>query len=312
MAKDPAALFYIDHWLVATREMRADCRGWYINLVLHQFKSGSLPNDIEELANLASVRISEFEVFQQVFQQVLKQKFEVLSTGRLQDVEAAEIIRAREDFKDKRAAAGRISAFITFIRKKLCSDENVLFFIKQHVDHEQLRTNNQQVLKQVYEDLLQLYINRNKDKDRIENDVGGAGGEEGERKEGGNDFVPDEPDKPPVGWNQFPGPSERTMELPEIKAICALELLLLNGTKAKMEHIEKLWVVFKNQTFNSKKFYQNPDDVFNHFINWAKTQKINGTAHHAAGTHGKSAGAVELADKLAEKLTTRREPNPPG
>lgn len=195
MAKDPAALFYIDHWLAATREMRADCRGWYINLVLHQFKSGSLPNDIEELANLASVRVSEFEVFQQVFQQVLKQKFEVLSTGRLQDIEAAEIIRAREDFKDKRAAAGRISAFITFIRKKLCSDENVLFFIKQHVDHEQLRTNNQQVLKQVYEDLFQLYINRNKDKDRIENEVGGTGGEAGGR-EGGSDG------DPPGGWKE--------------------------------------------------------------------------------------------------------------
>lgn len=145
-------------------------------------------------------------------------------------------------------------------------------------------------------------------KDRNEDDVGGAGGEEGER-EGSQD---DPQDPAPPGWNQFPGLPETNLDLPQNKAKCALELLLLNGAKAEMPHIGTLWEVFKNQNFTARKFYQNPDEVYNHFINWGKNQKINGTAHQPGGAHGKSAGATELARKLGEKLTTRREPNPPG
>lgn len=312
MAKDPAALFYIDHWLVATREMRADCRGWYLNLVLHQFKSGTLPNDVEELANLASVRISEFDLFQQVWQQVLQQKFEVLSTGRLQDMEAAAIIRAREEFKDKRAASGRMSAFIKLIRRELCQDENVIFFVKKNVKDEQIVTMDQHVLKHVFRQMFQLYINTNKNKDKKEDVIGGAGGEEGEREGSVGDPLDEPPEPPPPGWNPFPGLPETGLELPQNKAKCALELLILNGVKAEMPHIGTLWEVFKNQNFTARKFYQNPDEVYSHFINWGKNQKINGTAHQSGGAHGKSAGAAELARKLGEKLTTRREPNPPG
>ncbi len=70
--KDPAVLFYIDSWLVSTKEMQADARGWYLNLILHQYDKGSLPIDIEELANLADVRFSEYEKFKKTFQQVLQ------------------------------------------------------------------------------------------------------------------------------------------------------------------------------------------------------------------------------------------------
>lgn len=159
--KDPAALFFIDTWLTATAEMKADCRGWYLNLILHQFDKGSLPNDIEELASLAQVRFSEFDLFKQVYEQVLKHKFQLNSNGRLENAVATQILRAREDFKEKRSGAGKISAFIKFIRKHLCQDENVIFFVKQHVDLSKIDTKNQQVLKQVFEHLHQLYINGN-------------------------------------------------------------------------------------------------------------------------------------------------------
>lgn len=149
-------------------------------------------------------------------------------------------------------------------------------------------------------------------KDRKEVDVGGAGGEEGEREGPVDDPLDEPPEPPPPGWNPFPGLPETGLELPQNKAKCALELLLLNGVKAEMPHIGTLWEVFKNQNFTARKFYQNPDEVYSHFINWGKNQKINGTAHQSGGAHGKSAGAAELARKLGEKLTTRREPNPPG
>lgn len=309
--KDPAALIYIANFLTATAEMRGDCCGWFFRLVLHQYDKKSLPNDIEELANLANVRASEFNVFQQVWQQVLKHKFAVLPTGRLYNVEVDEIIRSRELFVDKRTVAGHISAFTKFIRKHLCKDENVISFIKKNVDPNKITTSDQQVLKQVFKQMYQLYIDIDIDidKDRIEDDVGGAGGEEGAREGYDGDLPKEDLDDPPDGWNQFPGPEETSLELPELKAICALELLVLNGTKAEREHIDKLWYVFKNQHFNSKKFYHSPTEVFSHFINWSKTQKVNGNSHQQHTPNGKSAGASELADKLAKKLAARGNPN---
>lgn len=274
MAKDPAALFYIDHWLASTREMRADCRGWYLNLVLHQFKSGSLPADMEELANLASVRVSEYDLFQQVFQQVLKQKFVLLPTGRLQDAEAAEIIRSREVFVEKRALSGRKSVFIKFIKKELCQDETVINFMRENVSDEQLSTTDQQVLKQVFKDLFQVYINRNKDINRIEVDVGGKGEEEAGRES---------------GWNQFPGPLEaEKFNLPESTIETSVRLYALAGVTATPAQIEELWKSFKDLKFKGKKFYQDQSDVFEHFVNWSKSQKINGTNHESGFSSEKS------------------------
>lgn len=290
MAKDPAALFFIDKWLVATAEMRADCRGWYLNLVLHQYDKKTLPSDIEELANLAGVRISEFKMFQQVWEQVLKHKFEVLPTGRVQDIEAAEIIRGRDGFKDKRAAAGRMSAFIQFIRKKLCKDENVIAFVKNNVDPELILTSDQQVFQQVFKEMLQLYINTNKNtnQDRV---VRGMG--EDEEGEG-------EPEIPPPDWTQFPGPKIK-LDLPDVKADAALEMLLINGAKALPSHIPRLWKVFKTQYFTGFKFYRHPNDVFSHFINWSKSQKVNGL-HQQAGGRGKDAALYDAVDSFNQKF----------
>ncbi|WP_312208251.1 DUF1376 domain-containing protein, partial [Empedobacter sp.] len=69
MKKDPAVLLYINDWLVSTADMDADCRGWFLNLLLHNYDKGSLPDDIEKLAVLCNVRFSEFNRFEQVFEQ---------------------------------------------------------------------------------------------------------------------------------------------------------------------------------------------------------------------------------------------------
>ena len=77
MSKDPAVLFFINDWLTSTAEMDADIRGWYLNLLLHNYDKKDLPNDVEKLAVLCNVKFSEYERFKQVFEQVLKQKFEL-------------------------------------------------------------------------------------------------------------------------------------------------------------------------------------------------------------------------------------------
>jgi hypothetical protein len=177
MPKDPAVLFFIAKWLVATKEMKADCRGWYLNLVLHQFDKGDLPNDVEELANLADVRISEYTIFQQTWQHVLQHKFKQNSNGRLENSYAAEILKGREQFKEKRSEAGKMSVFVKYIRANLCADENVIQFIKKNTDLTDIDVSDQHMLKQVFEQKHQLYINTIVNTNTIKNTKEGGVGE---------------------------------------------------------------------------------------------------------------------------------------
>jgi hypothetical protein len=173
MAKDPAALLYIDTWKVATTEMRAVERAYYMDLILHQFDKGDLPNDIEELANICRVRFSEFEQFKQVFEQVLKHKFEQNESGRLENEFAKDIIRKRKDFVNKRSDSGKLSYIIRYARKYFKASNKKIEFLKEHLDVSEIDTKNEQVLKQVLEQIFELYIdgdgdgNKNKSKEVI-------------------------------------------------------------------------------------------------------------------------------------------------
>lgn len=162
--KDPAALLYIDKWLVSTKGMKGNAKGWYLNLILYQYDKGELPNDIEELANLCDVRISEFEEFKQVFKQVLEQKFIVNDNGCLQNEFANEILRKRETFKEKRSDAGKLGYVIKYYRNNYKHKEGFEEYLKENlvIDFD---IKNNQMLKQVLKQNYKLYININKDKD---------------------------------------------------------------------------------------------------------------------------------------------------
>jgi len=168
--KDPAALLYIDVWKSATTEMSAIERAYYMDLILHQYDKGSLPNDVEELANICRVRFSEFDKFKQVFKQVLEQKFELNSNNRLENQFAKEIIRKRERFLDKRSNSGKISYLVKYAREHFAlkpKDEKVF---KDHLDVNNIDTKNEQVFKQVLEQIFELYINVNED-ENINKDI---------------------------------------------------------------------------------------------------------------------------------------------
>lgn len=160
--KDPAALLYIDKWLVSTKGMKASARGWYLNLILHQYDKGSLPNNIEDLADFADVKHSEFEEFKQVFEQVLKQKFVENSEGRLINEFAQEIIIKRESFKEKRSESGKWSYILKYIRKNHLNNKDFELFLKDNIDLN-FDIKNEQVLEQVFKQNYELYINVNKD-----------------------------------------------------------------------------------------------------------------------------------------------------
>lgn len=76
MAKDPAALIYIDKWISSTNGMQASFRAWYFDLLLYQYDKGELPNDEDELAGICRVRPSEYNLFKQMVEQVDKRLLE--------------------------------------------------------------------------------------------------------------------------------------------------------------------------------------------------------------------------------------------
>lgn len=161
--KDPAALLYIDKWLTSTKEMKADERGWYLNLLLHQYDKGSLPNNIEELANLCDVRFSEYDLFKQKWEQVLKHKFEQNEEGRLINPVASETIRKREAFKEKRSESGKVGYIVKVARSMYKEDYGFIEYLKKEIDINEIDTKDKQVLKQVLKQKYKLYINVNED-----------------------------------------------------------------------------------------------------------------------------------------------------
>ena len=161
--KDPAVLFYIADWLKSTAEMDADVRGWYLNLILHNYDKKDLPNDIEKLAVLCGVKFSEYKRFEQVFEQVLKQKFELTENNRLTNPKADNILRSRKDFKNKRSEAGKTSYIMKYMAKYHTKEYNnieIKEYIKSNFDYT-IDTKNEHLIKQMFKHLFELYINEN-------------------------------------------------------------------------------------------------------------------------------------------------------
>lgn len=161
--KDPAVLLYVNDWLNSTAAMEADCRGWYLNLILHNYDKGSLPNDIETLAVLCNVKYSEFSRFEQVFKQVLKQKFEENEDGTISNARTQKILQAREVFKEKRSEAGKKSYLIRFFAKNYPKQYKIKAlkdFVLENINTS-IDLKNEQVLEQEFEQMFELYRNVN-------------------------------------------------------------------------------------------------------------------------------------------------------
>lgn len=161
--KDPAVLFYPANWLTSTAEMDADCTGWYLNLILHNYDKGDLPNDIENLAKLANVKFSDFNRFKQVFEQVLSKKFDLLENGRLSNLKTQQILRGRELFKDKRSIAGKVSYLMRFFEEnfiKQFKNKDLNKFVKDNLDTD-IDTKNRTLVQNMFEQIFELYININ-------------------------------------------------------------------------------------------------------------------------------------------------------
>lgn len=171
--KDPAALVYIDKWAAATKGMRGAEKGWYFDLILHQFDKGFIPNDLDEIFSICSVRPSEYDLFKHVFEQVLSKKFEHDESGNLKNGIAAEIIQRRQNFKDKKSNAGKISYIMRFARENYGVSIDQEKFLKLNIDLD-FDLKNEHVLRHMLEQKLELYINVD-----VNKDIKGNKGKEG-------------------------------------------------------------------------------------------------------------------------------------
>ena len=169
--KDPAALIYTDKWIAATQGMRVEAKSWYLELILFQYDKGGLPNNIDELASICRIRPSEFNLFKQVFEQVLKQKFKINENGYLENEFAKEIIQKRKSFKDKRSNSGKLSYFLKFINSNYNVKEDKINFIKKNINLTDVDLKDKQMLKQVFKQISELYINENEDVNKGKDEV---------------------------------------------------------------------------------------------------------------------------------------------
>jgi len=83
MSKDPAILFYYKDFDSDTADWEADAVGWYMRLLIFQSGNGYVPSGIEDLAQVARVRFSDYQTFCERWTKRLACKFETLSEGKL-------------------------------------------------------------------------------------------------------------------------------------------------------------------------------------------------------------------------------------
>lgn len=97
--------------------------------------------------------------------------------------------------------------------------------------------------------------------------------------------------------------------LPEIKIGSVIQLFkITKQTDISNDDVSGLWEIFKIQNLNGKKFYEDEDAVYSHFINWTKKQNIekkNGTDKQPVGTTKFNAGANQLLERLKGQVTPK-------
>lgn len=158
---DPAILFYKATWLLVTKRMKAEQKGWFFSLVVHLFdRGGSLPDDMEELISAAEVRVSEMERFNTCWEQVFKPMF-VLKDGFWTFPYVNQILQKREVFQEKRSFSGKKSVFSKYIRKNHTKDENIIVYVLKHTSADEIQDSSDSMLKQVFKQKYELYINEN-------------------------------------------------------------------------------------------------------------------------------------------------------
>lgn len=104
--------------------------------------------------------------------------------------------------------------------------------------------------------------------------------------------------------NEIQKPDEKNynLELPEITLGAAVQYFkYANKQDVSKETILGLWTVFKNKNFTGQKFYNYTKDIFIHFLNDLKYQKIT-DGKQATNNHDRQAAIRKRLREKAEAL----------
>lgn len=99
MANKPYMPLMMGDWIRGTRGMKAEVRGVYISLLIHQYDNGFLPNDLEEL------RLIDPEI-DKVWDK-LSGKFQAQSDGKLLNIKLEEVRKYFNKQRDNGVKGGR-------------------------------------------------------------------------------------------------------------------------------------------------------------------------------------------------------------
>lgn len=256
--KDPAFLFYSKDWLQGTAGLMPDEKGVYIDLLSHQHQNGSLPTDVKRLARMVGLSQVEFDAIWIN----LKGKFTSDDDNHMVNQRLTKEVTKRSTKAHTKAITGKFAALIKSANQYPAAIREMVKAKFNVADFEPFETNEAYSRLTIWFTTMvsNAIGNANTNTELLEtrDEKGGMGEREG-------------------NWNKMPGPESAELGIPEIKAGSAMQLMHLAGNKATIEQVYQLWGIFKTQHFTGKKFYETQDDVFSHFINWSKTQKINGT-----------------------------------
>lgn len=180
MSKDPAALVYMDKWIAATNGMKSAFRAWYFDLILYQFDNGPIPNDIDTMAGICRVLPSEYDLFNQMVNQVVKQKFNQKEDGSWYNEFAEQVISKRKSFKEKRTKSSNIGVVVKMAKKLPACTDKVIELLKDklyNLSIEEIeKYKNNHVLNQTVNHLVNLYIDVDVNEDiSISKGKGGVG-----------------------------------------------------------------------------------------------------------------------------------------
>lgn len=112
MSKDPAILFYYKDFDSDTADWEADAIGWYMRLLIFQSGNGYVPSDLEELAQVARVRFSDYQIFSERWAKRLACKFKPLSEGKLYNTFLSKVQSKRKTGAIKKSVLAVFGNFI--------------------------------------------------------------------------------------------------------------------------------------------------------------------------------------------------------
>jgi hypothetical protein len=98
-----------------------------------------------------------------VFEQVFKHKFEQIDEENLSNLKISTLIQNREFFQSKRSDAGKVSYIMRYMAKNYNKQYKIKAlkdYVKDNFDYS-IDLKNEQMLKQVFEHLFELYRNEN-------------------------------------------------------------------------------------------------------------------------------------------------------